>query len=234
MIENGYVQAKNALVARPLVVQCSPHAGGVTDALAGIFAAAAGEAGLEVERLALREYTLRPCIGCGQCLRAPHVCVLAAGDDAEALFARIRAAPLVLFVSPIFFYALPALFKGLIDRGQRFWAAAAARPADDAPLRGHEARKPVLALLAGGRPRGARLFSGALLTLRWFSAALDARLVDSRVFRGLDTCADVRARPEDSETVRRWAAGWARRQQGTDGSGMLSAPPASDVGQMQR
>ena len=192
-----------------LVLMCSPHAGGVSDTLAKSFAAGLEDGGCPAACIALREHPVLPCTGCGACARSPHACVLAPRDDAEWLFARFAAAPLVVLASPIFFYALPAGFKAWIDRGQRFWAAFADRPAANTfPAASPD--KPVLALLAAGRPHGEELFSGALRTLRWFLPLLGGRLVDRRCLRGLDSVEDVEKRPGDLSTLREWGCAWGR------------------------
>ena len=193
----------------PLVLMCSPHTGGVSDALAENFAVGLAGAGFEAACIAVREHPVLPCTGCGSCAPAPHSCVLARQDDAEWLFARFLEAPLVVLASPIFFYALPAHFKAWIDRGQRFWAASAG--GDDGHAGANPASptaKPVLALLAAGRPRGKELFSGALRTLRWFLPLLGARLVGSRCFRGLDRVEDLHNRKDDLATLRAWGNQW--------------------------
>ena len=106
--------------------------------------------------------------------------------------------PLALFAAPIYFYAMPAHFKAFIDRGQRFWQARQTR------IR----KAPVLALMAGGRPRGEKLFEGAIRTMRWFLKGMDADLDDSLCFRGLDNTGDLRARPEIAAEVAAWAQKW--------------------------
>lgn len=195
-----------------LVLLCSPHAGGVSDMLGSAFAAGLEEAGWPASRVALREHPVLPCRGCGACARPPHACVLAGKDEAEWLFSRFGEAPLVVLASSIFFYALPASLKAWIDRGQRFWAARADAPAaaQGTPLP-PAAGKPVVAVLAAGRPRGEELFSGAMRTLKWFAPALGAQLVDTRGFRGLDSPADLARRPEVTTEVRLWGREWARR-----------------------
>ena len=195
-----------------LVLMCSPHAGGISDLLAETFAGGLEDAGWPAERLALRAHPVQPCTGCGACAQPPHTCVLAGQDDAEWVFARFAEAPLVLLASPIFFYALPATFKAWIDRGQRFWAARAfgnGRKAG-APPREPDA-KPVLAVLAAGRPRGEELFSGALRTLSWFAASLGTRLAENRVFRGLDRREDLASRPDDMSALCEWGRAWGHR-----------------------
>ena len=195
-----------------LVLLCSPHAGGVSDMLGSAFAAGLEEAGHPASRVALREHPVLPCTGCGACARAPHACVLAGRDEAEWLFSRFAEAPLVVLASSIFFYALPASFKAWIDRGQRFWAAhAAAQGAGQGGPQPAAEGKPVLAVLAAGRPRGEELFSGAVRTLRWFARPLGAQLVDTRGFRGLDSPADLALRSEVTTEVRLWGQEWGRR-----------------------
>lgn len=189
---------------------CSPHAGGVSDTLAGNFAAGLVDAGCPADCIALRDHPVIPCTGCAACARPPHACVFAPRDAAEWLFARFAEAPLVVLASPIFFYALPALFKAWIDRGQRFWAALQGSQGPE-PVSLPPRDKPVLALLAAGRPQGEELFSGALRTLRWFLPLLGGQLADSRCFRGLDRVEDVEKRPEDLTAMREWAHAWARR-----------------------
>ncbi|WP_291357432.1 NAD(P)H-dependent oxidoreductase [Desulfovibrio sp.] len=196
---------------------CSPHAGGVSDLLAETFAAGLEDAGCPAQRVPLREHPVEACTGCGACAQPPHACVLAGQDEAEWLFACFAEAPLVLLTSSIYFYALPATFKAWIDRGQRFWAArAAGSRGAESPTRPHSAAKPVLAALAAGRPRGEELFSGALRTLAWFATTLGARLVENRVFRGLDRREDLCDRPQDLAALREWGGMWGRRLTGAE------------------
>ncbi|MDE5878717.1 MAG: flavodoxin family protein [Desulfovibrio sp.] len=196
-----------------LVLMCSPHAGGVSDTLATAFAAGLEEAGWPASVLALRAHPVLACTGCGACARPPHACVLANEDAAEWLFTRFAEAPLVMLAAPIFFYALPATFKAWIDRGQRFWAARAAKGGTEEvpPISPHPGPKPILAALAAGRPRGEELFSGALRTLAWFVAPLGGKLVEDRVFRGLDHLEDLLARPGDLSSLRQWGRHWGQR-----------------------
>lgn len=107
-------------------------------------------------------------------------------------------ASLALFASPIYFYALPAHFKAFIDRGQRIWRSGQAKMRN----------VPVLTLMAAGRPKGEKLFEGAIRTIRWFLKGMDADLDDSLCFRGLDNIGDLRARPEIAVEVAAWAQKW--------------------------
>ena len=203
-----------------LVLMCSPHAGGVTDMLARAFTVGLEEGGRPASCVALREHPVLACTGCGACAPPPHVCVLADRDEAEWLFSRFVEAPMVLLASPIFFYALPATFKAWIDRGQRFWAANdAAHGTERGSAQPAAGDKPVLALLAAGRPRGEELFTGALRTLRWFVPSLGAQLAESRGFHGLDSPADLAARGAVMEEARQWGREWGRRLATTSKTG---------------
>ncbi len=203
-------------MTQPVALLCSPRPEGVSDTLARLFAEGAAEAGADIRLVPLRDYPVAPCIGCGACAEPPHMCILSratgtgAQDQAEELFDLLAAAPLVLLASPIYFYALPARFKALIDRGQRFWAARAHTRKACAALP-QPPIKPVLVGLVAGRPRGNQLFSGSLLTLKYFLAPLNAGIRETRLLRGLEKPADIYRRPTVRNGLIAWGHDWGRR-----------------------
>lgn len=203
-------------MTQPVALLCSPRPEGVSDTLARLFAEGAAEAGTDIRLVPLRDYSLAPCIGCGACAKPPHLCILSrptgsgAQDQAEEIFDLLISAPLVLLTSPIYFYALPAGFKALIDRSQRFWAARAHTRKACAALP-QPPIKPVLVGLVAGRPRGAQLFSGSLLTLKYFLAPLDAGIRETRLLRGLKKPADIYRRAAVRDGLRAWGHDWGRR-----------------------
>lgn len=197
--------------AAPLVLlQGSPHAGGVSDCLADAFAAQFPSGA--VRRIVLREQHITPCRGCNACAVPPHRCVLSRADDTtDGVFAAMQQARLLVIAAPIYFYGLPSQCKGFIDRGQRLWQA---RMADADGHGAHTARQPdkaAIALLAAGRPRGEQLFAGALLTLKYFLALFDATLAEQRCLYGLDDVAALHARPEVLEDIGSLGQHWARQ-----------------------
>lgn len=156
-----------------LVFSCSPHAGGVTDSLAEAVCAGARAAGAAPGLIKLREFQFSGCSGCQLCSRnlpcpLPH-------DDSEILFDLLAHADRAVFVSPIYFYALPGQFKLLIDRSQRFWPGSGLRRDRLAGI-----------ALAAGRARGEKLFSGARLTLKWFLKPFGYAIIADACFRGTD------------------------------------------------
>ncbi len=103
-------------------------------------------------------------------------------DDAPALFCEMQAASALLFAAPIYFYALPGLFKIFIDRSQKFWADSGSK---NQPLRN------AAVIMAAGRQKGEKLFTGALLTLKWFLKPFGFAISQTLLLRGLEKVADV-------------------------------------------
>nr|WP_300162349.1 NAD(P)H-dependent oxidoreductase [Solidesulfovibrio sp.] len=172
------------------VFLCGPRAGGNSDTAGLTFAAALAQAGLPARVVRLRDERIAPCRGCGVCAGPGERCPLDRdGDAAEALFDLIEAAPVAAFAAPIYFYHLPAVFKGFIDRAQRRYAArlAVAARAPSSPAR------PAHALLVAGRRRGERLFDGSLLTLKYFLWPLSRELAEPCLLRGMDAPGDLAA-----------------------------------------
>ena len=178
----------------------SPRANGTTHTMARLIAGGLSGGG-PVEEIALQEKHIRPCRGCQSCDAAPHVCPLARTDDAEAVFAAIAAADVVLWTSPVYFYGLPAQAKALVDRSQRIWAVHINTVLPDS----------VLAALAAARPRGEQLFTGSLLGLKYFFASFGARIADTRTLRGLACPEDLLSRPDLCADLERWGRDWAVR-----------------------
>ncbi len=157
------------LSVRQVVFLASPHANGVTDRLGK--AAASANATI----IALRDYAIRPCCGCGFC-QIEEYCRFA--DAAASLLKLLARAESLIIAAPIYFYALPAHFKALIDRSQIFWRHG--RP-------NWPCGKKAGIILAAGRPRGARLFAGSLLTLKYFLKPFAFRIEQTLLLRGLET-----------------------------------------------
>jgi hypothetical protein len=141
--------------------------------------------GRGVEVLRLREHTVLPCSACRSCSEQPDAaCPLAGRDDAEFFFRRFAEAPLVCIAAPIFFYHLPAQLKALIDRSQRYWMRR--RRFKENSERRAEALRPGFVGLVAARARGARLFEGSMLTLRYFFDVFDIRITEDCRLAGYD------------------------------------------------
>ncbi len=71
------------------------------------------DAGHDVEFLSLRGKDIRFCIGCLSCQKTGS-CVLK--DDVPEIMAKVKAAEVVVFATPIYYYEMSGQMKTLLDR----------------------------------------------------------------------------------------------------------------------
>lgn len=77
------------------------------------------EAGHEVLSFRLNKMNIKPCQNCGGCEKTGE-CVIK--DDMTDIYKAIREADRIIIASPIFFFALSAQTKIMIDRCQAIWS----------------------------------------------------------------------------------------------------------------
>ena len=190
--------------AHPTILVCSPRHGGNSDRTAALFAEglrAGREAAPDGEApgprvLFLRDYTVSPCISCGHCSRHPGaVCPLERVDKSAPLLDVLVSAPALCIIAPIYFYHLPALLKGLIDRAQPFWTARYEGGREVPP------RCPTRVILLAARPRGTRLFDGSILTCRYWLGSFGLELAPALTLNGLDAPGALDRRPDVAAKV---------------------------------
>lgn len=197
------------------ILVCSPRVGGNSDQAARRMAQALQDGTPKIVRLADR--LISPCKSCGICLEQPGICALSSGsrspeaslldretspspektDQALDILQAFCLADVPCFISPIYFYHLPAQAKALIDRCQAFYAM----PDQAKPGQG----RPMGVILLGARQTGRELFSGALLTLHYAALCLGLRLADPLLLYGLENAADLAARPDLLEKISDYA-----------------------------
>ncbi len=98
---------------RLLAILGSPRMGGNTDILTQRLVDGAREAGLETEAICLRSLKINPCIGCEKCWQIEgRPCAFK--DDMP--YDSIAAADVLVFASPVYWYAPTAIMKAFIDR----------------------------------------------------------------------------------------------------------------------
>lgn len=96
----------------------SPRKDGNTDLLLRETVKGIEESGLHVQTFVLNEMNISPCQNCGGCDET-GTCVFE--DDMFQIYDAIRTADRIILASPIFFSALSAQIKTMIDRCQAFW-----------------------------------------------------------------------------------------------------------------
>ena len=182
---------------RILAIYGSPRRKGNTSLLLKRAVQGAIEAGGQVEEVVLRDLNMSPCLeiyGCKQTGR----CVIQ--DDFQKVYEQILSCHGLMLASPIFFYAVSAHTKILMDRCQSLWTKR--YWLEETPTGKREARRKGL-FISVGATKGKRLFDGALLSVRYFFDALDVELWRSLLYRGLDLEGDVLRHPEFLEEAYR-------------------------------
>lgn len=102
------------MTKRVLIISSSPRRGGNTDMLCDEFMRGATEAGNETEKVFLRDKTIHYCTGCGACSVDGKPCPQR--DDAAEVVEKMVAADVIVLATPVYFYAMSAQMKTLIDR----------------------------------------------------------------------------------------------------------------------
>jgi multimeric flavodoxin WrbA len=101
-----------------VVFNGSPRSGGNVETLLWEALRPIEYTGHDVAKFNLNEMNIRPCQDCGGCEKT-GICVQK--DDMTAVSDAIRAADRIILGSPIFFFALSAQTKAMVDRCQSFW-----------------------------------------------------------------------------------------------------------------
>lgn len=97
-----------------LVITGSAHKNGTTALLTEQFIKGAEEAGHEVCRFDGAFKKIHPCIACEKCHHTDTGCAFK--DDMEELNPILLTADAVVFVTPIYYYAMNAQIRAVIDR----------------------------------------------------------------------------------------------------------------------
>jgi multimeric flavodoxin WrbA len=177
-------------MSKIIAIYGSPRRKGNTSLLLKRAVQGARDAGAEVEEVVLRDLKLSPCLEIYGC-KATGRCVIQ--DDFQGLQDQMLASNGVMLASPIFFYAVSAHTKALIDRCQSLWVKK--YWIDKTPYGQWEAKRKGL-FISVGATKGKKLFDGALLTVKYFFDVLDMELSKTLLYRGLDFEGDVLEHPD--------------------------------------
>ncbi|HDS16498.1 MAG TPA: flavodoxin family protein [Proteobacteria bacterium] len=168
----------------------SPRRWGNTAKLLAEAVAGARGAGAEVVEIVLRDLKITPCLEIYACKEHGR-CALK--DDFQALAESLLQAQAVMLASPIFFYAVSAHVKAVMDRCQSLWVKK--YWLDHKPLGRLDNPRPGL-FLAAGATRGKNLFTGAELSVKYFFDTFGTSLWRSLGYRGLDEADEILQYPE--------------------------------------
>ena len=96
-----------------LIITSSLRDNSNSDTLAASFAEGAREAGNNVETISLKDKAINFCMGCMVCQETLE-CVIE--DDAISIAEKVKAADVLVFVSPVYYYSISGQLKTLLDR----------------------------------------------------------------------------------------------------------------------
>jgi multimeric flavodoxin WrbA len=186
-------------MAKIVAVYGSPRRDGNTAALLREAVLGAREAGAGVLEFTLRDMKISPCLEIYGCAKTGR-CVIQ--DDFHALADAILDSQGLMLASPVMFYTVSAHVKAFMDRCQSLWVKKYRIEKAAPGLSGRPKTRKGL-FISVGATRGARLFDGMLLTVRYFFDVFDMELWRSVLARGADFAGDVEKRPELLEEARR-------------------------------
>jgi multimeric flavodoxin WrbA len=174
---------------RIVAIYGSPRRRGNTATLLKQAAAGAREAGARVEEIVLRDLKLSPCLEIYSC-RQNGECRIQ--DDFQQVRELVLSSGGLMLASPIFYYAVSAHTKILMDRFHSLWVKKRWMPkSQNMPP---AARRKGL-FISAGATRGKRLFEGTLLSVRYFFDTLEMDLWKSLLYRGLEHESEVQEHP---------------------------------------
>jgi multimeric flavodoxin WrbA len=170
-----------------LGIMGSPRRQSNTEMLLDAALAGAKQMGAEVEKVAVAELKIHPCLEIYAC-RKDGKCAIK--DDMQQLYEKLLEADHIVFASPIFFYGLTSQAKAIVDRCQALWVRkyVLGIGKEDKPIRRG-------VFISVGATRGERLFDGVVLTVKYFFDAIGVTYAGDLLVRGIDGKAEIKEHP---------------------------------------
>lgn len=168
-----------------LVLLGSPRKKGNSEILTEALLEGVRAAGGAPEIIRLCDLKISPCISCGGCDNTGK-CVVK--DDMIPLYEKIITIDKIIVASPIYFYGITAQTKAFIDRTQALWNRKRLLQANGLWVENPERRGFFVSVAA---TRGARVFDGAVLTMRYGYDAMDMQYAGDFLVNGPDRCGDM-------------------------------------------
>ena len=173
-----------------LAIYGSPRRKGNTTLLLDHAVQGASDAGVQVEKIVLRDLKMSPCLEIYACKETGQCAIQ---DDFQDVCKKLLACHALMLASPIFFYTVSAHTKILMDRCQSLWVKK--YWIDKVPYGQCRPKRRGL-FISVGATKGKKLFDGTLLSIKYFFDIVDVELWKSLLYRGLDFEGDVLKHPE--------------------------------------
>ena len=168
----------------------SPRKGGNSDVLLDEALKGAESAGATVSSIRVCDYKISGCIECGGCDKT-GVCVQK--DDMAEIYPQLQEADVIILASPMFFYAIPAQAKALIDRCQAMWSKRMLEKTRE-ELKTYSSGTGYI--IGVGATKGSNLFEGAKMTAKYWYDALDMDFADGLCVWSVDEKGAINKRPD--------------------------------------
>jgi multimeric flavodoxin WrbA len=168
-----------------LVFLGSPRKKGNSETLTNALLEGVRQVGGQPEIIRLCDLKISPCISCGGCDKTGK-CVVE--DDMTPLYEKIITVNKIIVSSPIFFYGVTAQTKAFIDRTQALWNRKRLLQ-----KKGEWVENPdrVGFFVSVAATKGARIFEGAVLTMKYGYDAMDMLYAGDFLVTGPDKRGDM-------------------------------------------
>ena len=170
---------------RVLGISSSPRADGNSDLLLRHALEGAASAGAEVEYLGLRDLQMTGCEECNFCYQGGQCRI---EDGFQGIIPGLLAADRLILATPVFFMAVSAQAKMMIDRCQCLWAR---QYVLKQPLFPGEQRDRRCLVLAVGGTRAKRMFDCITLTVKYWLDVLQVTHAASLFVNQVDNKGDI-------------------------------------------
>ena len=170
----------------------SPRANSNSSALLQRMIQGAKDAGADCEIINLAKLNIRPCTHCDYCLKSKSCSI---SDDMNEVYHHITNAQAIILSSPIYFMAVSAQAKLMIDRCQLYWGY---KDHNKESLVNAEViksgRKGVF--IGVGARKGQTLFQGSLTTMKWFFHSIEVEHWRNLLVEKCDTAGEINNYPD--------------------------------------
>jgi multimeric flavodoxin WrbA len=170
-------------------ISASPRLNGNSDLLLREALAGAESGGAQTEYLRLVDFKIAPCIECNACYKT-GTCVVK--DDYHIISAKMLEADRLIFATPIFFMAVCAQAKALIDRCQCLWAHKYVLKKPLITAVGRDRRAMVIAV---GGSKSKKMFDCIRLTMKYFFDALDINYAANLFVNKVENAGQIKKHP---------------------------------------
>lgn len=177
------------MALKVLGISASPRPKGNSGLLLREALRGAEEAGGRTDYLSLRGLTIAPCVECNACSKTGVCCVQ---DDFQGVFDKLLEADRLVFATPIFFMAVSAQAKVLIDRCQCLWAR---KYVLKKPLYPNGKRDRRGLVIAVGGSKSKKMFESVRLTMTYWLDALEVAHAANLFVNQVDGRGDILKHP---------------------------------------